>query len=537
MIRSIVITLLLAAAVPAAAQHEQHTAPASTDAQHEHLHQEAGETLFNTRDASGTAWLPDLTPMYGFHRPAAPWEVMLHGNLFIQYLNEGGEEHRRGHQAGSINWFMGMARRPLGRGRFGVRAMVSLEPWTIGGCGYPDLLATGETCDGDTIHDRQHPHDLFMEAAAEYDAPLTSSLRWQLYGGPAGEPALGPAAFPHRLSAMPNLLAPIGHHWLDATHITYGVVTGGIYNRRWKAEASLFNGREPDEDRTDFDLAALDSFSGRLWFIPTGRLALQVSAGRLEEAEAAHGAGGREDVVRMTSSGTYHYPLGGNGFWATTLGWGVNHETEEVTHAFNLETMASLDDANTWFGRVEIAGKPAHDLHVHDSDEVFTVGKLQAGYVRYLRSRHGLQPGFGLSISASMLPAALEHRYGGRVVPGIGLFFTMRPAPHSMGSMAAAAPQPAVPQSAVAPVDPHAGHVMPAAPAAATPPAPPAPAAGPRLPVIEAERVIDPACASTIDLTKAPRATYRGIVYYFCAEDDRNAFVRNPDAYLLRRAP
>jgi hypothetical protein len=74
-------------------------------------------------------------------------------------------------------------------------------------------------CDGEAIHDRQHPHDLFMELSARYDAPLTGGLRWQIYGGPAGEPALGPVAFPHRLSSMPNPLAPVSHHWLDATHV------------------------------------------------------------------------------------------------------------------------------------------------------------------------------------------------------------------------------------------------------------------------------------------------------------------------------
>ena len=180
------------------------------------------------REASGTAWLPDVTPMYAFHRQALGWDLMVHGNAFVQFLYESGEEHRRSRQAGSINWVMGMARRPIGAGRLGLRTMVSLEPWTIPGCGYPDLLATGEICRGDTIHDRQHPHDLFVEVAVEYDRPLTQSLRWQVYGGPAGEPALGPPGFPHRLSAFPNPIAPISHHWLDATHISFGVVTAAV---------------------------------------------------------------------------------------------------------------------------------------------------------------------------------------------------------------------------------------------------------------------------------------------------------------------
>jgi hypothetical protein len=153
-----------------------------------------------------------------------------------------------------------MADRKAGSGHFGLRGMISLEPFTIAGCGYPNLLASGEVCEGEAIHDRQHPHDLFMELAATYDRPLGGDAHLQLYGGPFGEPALGPVAFPHRISAMPNPVAPITHHWLDATHITYGVVTGGVYGKRWKAEASVFNGREPDETRTNFDFAAMDSY-------------------------------------------------------------------------------------------------------------------------------------------------------------------------------------------------------------------------------------------------------------------------------------
>ena len=71
-----------------------------------------------------------------------------------------------------------MASRSLSAGRLTLRSMVSAEPWTVRGCGYPNLLATGEVCDGDSIHDRQHPHDLFMELTATYDRPLTRGVRW-----------------------------------------------------------------------------------------------------------------------------------------------------------------------------------------------------------------------------------------------------------------------------------------------------------------------------------------------------------------------
>jgi hypothetical protein len=341
----------------------------------------------------------------------------------------------------SVNWAMLMARRPLGAGRLGLRLMGSVEPWTVTDCGFLNLLANGEMCEGDTIHDRQHPHDLFMELAADYDRPVRGSLRWQVYAGFAGEPALGPPAFPHRISAMPNPVAPISHHWLDSSHITFGLVTTGLYDRRWKAEMSVFNGREPDEDRADLDLGPLDSVSGRFTFLPTRGLALQISAGQLREAEAEFPPEPRRDLSRLTASATYHRAIFSEGLWATTFAYGLNagvevipgDEVDLVTHAFLVESNLTLRERDTWFGRFEVVGKPGHDLHVHEAPAtVFTVAKLQAGYARYFRPWKSIVPGIGGTASLSIVPPALSAHYSGRVSPSFGVFFTIRPAPHSM---------------------------------------------------------------------------------------------------------
>jgi hypothetical protein len=363
--------------------------------------------------------------MYAVHRALGDWQLMLHGHAFLQYLDDGGD--RGQDQGGSINWIMAMADRNVGAGRVGLHGMFSLEPATVGGCGYPDLLATGERCDGEPIHDRQHQHDLFMEVAATYDRPLRGTTRWQVYGGPAAEPALGPVAYPHRLSAMPNLLAPIAHHWLDATHITFGVVTGAVYGNRWKVEASAFNGREPDEQRTGFDLAPLDSVSGRVTFLPNSGVAMQVSAGHLREAEPVEDGSGGIDVTRVTASVIYHRPIGAAGIWASTAAWGRNAESDHGSNAFLLETNLTLDDRDTWFGRFEVVGKTAHDLDV-PGDDTFTLSKLQGGYIRYLPAWNGLKAGVGVTASAGFVPRALEGVYGGGATAGFGMFVTLRPA-------------------------------------------------------------------------------------------------------------
>src|SRR5262245_51140561 len=360
------------------------------------------------REGSGTSWLPDASPMYMVHRQNGQWMLTAHNNAFLQFISDSGK--RGDDQVGSINWVMGMACRSLYNGSLNVRGMFSLEPWTIRGCGYPDLLASGEQCGGEKIHDRQHPHDLAMEISAEYDAPITRDIRWQVYGGPAAEPALGPVAYPHRVSAMPNPLAPITHHWLDSTHVSFGVVTGGVYARKWKLETSAFNGREPDEDRRDFDFGALDSMSGRLWFLPTQNVALQISAGHLKEAEAGERGEPRRDVNKVTASVTFHR-VAGSRVAASTFAWGRNSELDLATNALLLETNITFNDRDTWFGRLKVTQKTAHDLDVPETQDTFTVAKLQGGYTRYVTAGSGFKAGIGGALSAGIVPKALEPAY------------------------------------------------------------------------------------------------------------------------------
>lgn len=388
-----------------------------------------------SREASGTAWLPDSTPMHAIHAAAGSWLLMVHGNVFVQYVRETSD--RGDEQFGSINWVMGMARTPAAGGVLTVRTTFSAEPATVGRCGYPDLLATGEFCRGEPLHDRQHPHDVFMELAAGYERQVTSGLAIQLYGGPVGEPALGPGGYPHRASAQANPIAPIGHHWMDATHISFGVVTAGLFGRWWKVEGSVFNGREPDDQRTGIDLDALDSYAARVWLVPGPRWAIQASAGRLEEAEPARGPEPARDVTRVTASATYHAPLAGG--VATTLVWGHNIEADRGTDAAMIETNWTLTRHDAAFASLEGARKTGEDLALGDStlqDEMFTVFRAALGYERRLGPMGGFLPGLGARLAVSLVPAGLQPFYGRRASLGLAVFATLRPAP--MGPMGAA---------------------------------------------------------------------------------------------------
>ncbi len=202
---------------------------------------------------------------------------------------------------------MGMAHRPLGGGSLTLRGMFSLDP-TMGKDGYPLLFQTGETADGVTpLIDRQHPHDFLMELAAVYSHSLSEAASVFLYAGYPGEPALGPPTFMHRFSGIDNPEAPLGHHWLDATHITFGVLTGGVVWNTFKIEGSVFNGREPDEHRWNFDPLRLNSTSLRLTWNPTANWSMQASWGSLNSPEALEPD---IDQQRITASVSYNRTAG-----------------------------------------------------------------------------------------------------------------------------------------------------------------------------------------------------------------------------------
>ena len=151
----------------------------------------------------------------------------------------------------------------------------------------------------------------------------------------------------HRASSLDNPTAPLGHHTFDSTHVAFGVVTAGIDRGKWTLEGSLFNGREPDDNRWNFDFGRLDSFSGRVWFKPTATWELQASSGRLKEPEALEPG----NIVRSTASASWTRPSGAN-VSAVTLAYGRNDSDHGARNAVLIEA-ARRRDRDTVYGRFE----------------------------------------------------------------------------------------------------------------------------------------------------------------------------------------
>ena len=362
-----------------------------------------------TREASGTSWQPETSPHEGLHARFGEWDTMTHGFANLIYDDQGGP--RGDTKTFMTSMLMVMASRAVAEaGTLGLRAMVSADA-AFGKGGYPLLFQTGETADGQTpLIDRQHPHDLIMELSASYSMPLSERSSAFAYFGLPGEPALGPPAFMHRFSGEDNPEAPISHHWLDSTHITYGVVTLGYIFDRFKIEGSAFRGREPDQFRYNIETGRLDSASIRLSYNPTKDWSLQVSRGHIRSPEQLEPD---VNVDRTTASATYNRPLR-NGNWQTTVAFGRNAKsTGSATNAFLLESALTVSTAHTFFARAERTDKD--ELFVPGSplaDTRFRIGKLSAGYVYDVPARQHFKVGFGGLLSRYSVPTGLQANYG-----------------------------------------------------------------------------------------------------------------------------
>ncbi|PWT87574.1 MAG: hypothetical protein C5B55_14540 [Blastocatellia bacterium] len=385
---------------------------------------------------SGTSWEPSSGPMHMHYWNKNNWLLMFHYNLIAGVNHQGGP--RGVTKFDSENWFMLMAYHKLGKGTLQLRGMFSAEPFTFPPGGSPLLFQTGETYKGRPLIDHQHPHDLFMELSAQYTVPVGERGTWFTYFGYPGEPALGPVAFMHRMSASENPSATLAHHLQDSTHISFGVFTTGLTYRWFKLEGSIFNGREPDENRYDFDAHKWNSRSARLWFMPNKNWTFQISHGFLRSPEAQEPDA---DIRRSTASVQYNRPFN-RGNWATAFVWGRNHVREhgEIINlnSYTAESTVNFLDKNYVYTRLELVDKddlltPADKLRLGITQDhpSFRIGAYTFGGVRDVWTSDKFQFGIGSDLTFYSKPATLDLIYGNNPVSW-KLFFRIRPAKMDM---------------------------------------------------------------------------------------------------------
>jgi len=349
--------------------------------------------------------------------------LMAHGVANLVYDHQSGP--RGDDDAFVSGMLMGMASRPLGDGTLQFKAMVSPDP-LMGPEGYPLLLASGETANGiDPLTDRQHPHDFFMELSASISQNIGGNSSVFLYVGLPGEPTFGPPAFMHRQSIMDSPEAPITHHWLDSTHISFGVVTAGIVLDKMKLEVSRFNAREPDQHRWDIETGPLDSTAIRLSWNPVSTLSLQGSWGHFKDPEQLEPG---VDQDRLSASVLYADEVAPGWTLATTLAWGrktIDHHGESLSDDA-LAAEASVKHAGwTVFGRGEVTeNRELLDLEEHGS--AYRVGKISLGAVRDFRIADHFSLGLGALAAVNFVPDSIAPLYGGNNPVGTMAFVRLK---------------------------------------------------------------------------------------------------------------
>jgi hypothetical protein len=371
-----------------------------------------------SRDGSGTAWQPDATRDAMHMKASGSWMLMLH------YALEAGIDAQSGNRGDAqpigLGWIMGMASHWFAGGELTFRGMLSPEALVLGKRGYPLLLQTGEG-----LVDRQHPHDLFMELAMNYQRSIGRDLAFDLYGALSGEPALGPVAFAHRPYALYDMTAPLGHHWIDSTHISFGVVTAGVYTGTVKLEGSWFNGREPDDNRYDLDLRGLDSYAARLSINPSKAWSVEMSYGYLASPE-----GNTPDVhlQRFVASATYSSDR-----VDVTAAVGRNMPSIGAsTTAALLEASGSICGCKQiiLFGRLEALEKLGAELDLAPAvaGSPIAIGAFTIGGVYELRPRHGVTIGVGAHGTIDVVDANAAVYYGTTTPVGALVFVEAHPA-------------------------------------------------------------------------------------------------------------
>lgn len=396
-----------------------------------------------SRLGSGTSWLPDSSRTYADGFGAGAWTLMVQGNLFGQYDEQ--STLRGTSQLGVSDWEMLMALRGAAGGAVRLTAMTSLEPIVDGPRGYPELLQSGGALEGFRIVDHQHPDDLLMELSGAYDHTLISKLAGSLYAAVVGEPALGPVDYMQRPSAEDDPLAPLSHHWQDASHNAFGVVTAGIYSRAVKLEGSAFNAREPDayHFNLDYQGARLDSYAARLSVVPAGPVSVSAWGGYLFDHDPLEPGTGMQ---RYGASVLTSLAGIGGGAWSSAVIWGLNvhhHGAREHNHDPNavipphhlgssvlLESTLEIGAGDAVFGRLEQVQKTGDDLGfiADDLTQIFNIREIAGGAMHTLVSASGVSVGAGARASVELLPSTLRLVYGTLHPFGFSIFLRVRPA-------------------------------------------------------------------------------------------------------------
>lgn len=367
-----------------------------------------------SREGSGTSWQVDSSPMFMKPLPSAGgFEVSAMGTAQAGVVNDGGKRGGKGFFSNTMLMLMG--RKEVGGGTLGLHFMTSLDPFVNGSHGVPDLFQNPFTVNGAGVGDRKDPHNVFSEVAVSYSHPLSKDWSGFLYGGPAGEPALGNTMYLHRTSGLEIPEAPISHDWFDGSHISFGVATlGAVYQNKWKVEGSVFNSNEPGVTLYGIGKLALNSASGRLTYNPSRDWSYSASYGYLNSDVNQH---------RLTLSAAYSHEFAHGDTVSATAYFGQNIVQGFANSNAGLAEVTYYHGKDAFFTRFERVDK-SELLDVPAG--TYTVNKLLFGDVHNFYRRDQLDYGLGAYAAVYRFPSSLDAFYGSSPIT-LGVFLRLRP--------------------------------------------------------------------------------------------------------------
>jgi hypothetical protein len=374
--------------------------------------------------------------------PATRWSFLADASLTLMYVNEGTK--RGDSQFAAIDWELLSASRWFGGGQSLYLSMTTtLTPFTMGWKGLPQLLQTGGTYRHAWVHDRMHSPAAIMSAGIQYRATWSPGYAVTVSLAPVGSPTLGPTAFMHRETARRDPLSPLGHHWQDATHQSFGVAAVQVQLDNVSFAGSAFNAREADENHrvVDFRGARLDSYAGSAAVQLSEWLAISAWTGFLNEP---HRLDPTTRMHRMGASieGTANFESGAS--WTTMGVWGMNvHHHGAGSHHFlhagpggspHHESRSALLESSIGFGRghslfvrAEAVEKSGEELGFLGGDltVLYPIQSLVLGGTRHVAVVRKIELQVGARASLEFLPEELRATYGTRRPSGFALFMRL----------------------------------------------------------------------------------------------------------------
>jgi hypothetical protein len=220
-----------------------------------------------------------------------------------------------------------------------------------------------------------------------------------------------------------------------------GVLTAALDRGPFQLESSVFQGREPDEQRWDLvDVGPLDSWSVRGWYRPNDAWSFQVSHGFLTRPEEFE----EGNLRRTTASGSW-IRRHSRGTTASTVAYGRNDKARGSYNAVLAESTHTFG-ANAVYGRFEALQVESDVLrfgshggaghHGHEDGAQAGGAALQAftmGGVRTIARWSGWDVGAGADLTVYRVPDVLQPTHGERPT-SVHLFVRVRP-PAPMGRM------------------------------------------------------------------------------------------------------